>query len=164
MARVSLSAVTRRFGREAPAVDAVDLEIGEREFLALLGPSGCGKTTLLRLIAGFERPDSGTVAIDGETVADGRVFVPPERRRIGMVFQSYALWPHMDVRRNVGYALEVAGIRGAAYGRAVQEALAAVGLGGFEMRKPASLSGGQRQRVALARCLVNAAVDLRQAR
>jgi len=154
MAGVSLSGVTRRFGRAAPAVNDVSLDLRDGEFLALLGPSGCGKTTLLRLIAGFERPDAGEIRIGGDIVAGGAVFLPPERRRIGMVFQSYALWPHMSVSRNVGYPLEVRGIRGAGFDAQVNKALATVGLSGLGDRRPSALSGGQRQRVALARCLV----------
>jgi len=155
MAAISLNGVTRRFPRQTlPAVDGVSLAVEPGEFVALLGPSGCGKTTLLRLVAGFERPDAGEIVIGGEVVAGRQGFVPPEQRGIGMVFQSYALWPHMSVTRNVGYPLEVRGVNGAAYRRRVETVLAAVGLTGFEARRPAELSGGQRQRVALARCLV----------
>jgi iron(III) transport system ATP-binding protein len=154
MAGVILDRVTRRFDAEHAAVDDVSLELRNGELLAVLGRSGSGKTTLLRLIAGFERPDAGEIRIAGESVAGNGRFVPPERRRIGMVFQSYALWPHMDVRRNVGYPLEARGIRGNDYDARVGRALAAVGLADFARRKPQALSGGQRQRVALARCLV----------
>jgi len=154
MAGVILDRVTRRFDADHPAVDDVSLELRNGELLAVLGRSGSGKTTLLRLIAGFERPDAGEVRIAGESVAGNGRFVPPERRRIGMVFQSYALWPHMDVRRNVGYPLEARGVRGAEYGTRVDKALAAVGLADFASRHPQALSGGQRQRVALARALV----------
>jgi len=154
MAGVILDRVTRRFDADHPAVDDVSLELRNGELLAVLGRSGSGKTTLLRLIGGFERPDAGEVRIAGESVAGNGRFVPPERRRIGMVFQSYALWPHMDVRRNVGYPLEARGVRGAEYGTRVDKALAAVGLADFASRHPQALSGGQRQRVALARCLV----------
>jgi iron(III) transport system ATP-binding protein len=155
MARLELAGVTRRFGPgHDAAADAVDLVVEDGSFVALLGPSGCGKTTLLRLIAGFERPDAGSIAIGGETVADDAGFVPAERRRVGMVFQSFALWPHMSVAGNVGYPLRVAGVKGADYQARLDEALAAVGLSGFAARRPSALSGGQRQRVALARCLV----------
>ncbi len=155
MARVILAGVTRRFtATGAAAVDTVDLTVADGGFIALLGPSGCGKTTLLRLIAGFERPDAGRVTIGDDTVAGPDGFVPPERRQVGMVFQSFALWPHMTVAGNVGYPLRVAGIRGPDYHRKVAEALAAVSLGPLADRRPAALSGGQRQRVALARCLV----------
>ena len=154
MAGVILDSVTRRFDDTHVAVDAVSLELRHGELLAVLGRSGSGKTTLLRLIAGFERPDAGEIRIADESVAGNGRFVPPERRRIGMVFQSYALWPHMDVRRNVGYPLEARGIGGADYATRVDKALAAVGLADLAGRKPQALSGGQRQRVALARCLV----------
>ncbi len=153
MAGLHVKGVTKRFGALA-AVDRVDLDLGQGEFLAVLGPSGCGKTTLLRLVAGFETPDEGAISIGGREVAGNGVDVPPEERRVGIVFQSYALWPHMDVRRNVGYPLEVAGVRGAEYAARVGAALATVGLDGLGERRPAHLSGGQRQRVALARCLV----------
>ena len=152
MPQLDVRAVVKRFGALA-AVDGVSLALDPGEFVAVLGPSGCGKTTLLRLIAGFEAADAGSVALDGRPVAGPGLHVPPEERRIGMVFQSYALWPHMTVRRNVGYALETARVPAAEYDRRVAEALGAVGLTGFEARRPAELSGGQRQRVALARCL-----------
>ena len=153
MAALSLRGLVKRFG-EVTAVDRVDLEIANGEFLALLGPSGCGKTTVLRLIAGFEKPSAGEIAFDGTVVSGAGRHLPPERRRVGIVFQSYALWPHMSVARNVGYPLEVAKVRGHDYDRRVAAALKTVGLDGLAERRPAALSGGQRQRVALARCLV----------
>ncbi|MEF2550795.1 ABC transporter ATP-binding protein [Aurantimonas sp. A2-1-M11] len=152
MSAISLSAVTKRFG-DAAAVDGVSLEIAAGEFVALLGASGCGKTTLLRLIAGFDTLTSGWIRFDGVPMAGEGRHVAPEDRNVGIVFQSYALWPHMNVAENVGYPLRVRGIRGAAKADQVAEALAAVDLSGFENRRPADLSGGQRQRVALARCL-----------
>ncbi|WP_062230302.1 ABC transporter ATP-binding protein [Aureimonas sp. N4] len=154
MARsIHLRGVTRRFPNGPAALDDVSLDIQAGEFLALLGPSGCGKTTLLRLIAGFEAPTDGTLAFDERLVAGPGCFVQPEARQVAIVFQSYALWPHMSVGENVGYPLRVKGLRGAERARKVAEALAAVDLSGFEGRRPADLSGGQRQRVALARCL-----------
>lgn len=152
MAGLRLARVTKRFG-PVTAVDAVDLMVEPGEFVALLGPSGCGKTTLLRLLAGFERPDHGTIAIAGEIVADRDRHLPPERRRLGMVFQSYALWPHMSVAENVGYALKLRRLPKAERERKIAAALVLVGLEGLAERRPAALSGGQRQRVALARCL-----------
>ena len=153
MADVTVTGATKRFG-PAVAVDAVDLTIGNGEFVALLGPSGCGKTTLLRLIAGFERVDGGTIALNGVVVSSADRHLPPERRRIGMVFQSYALWPHMTVAENVGYPLRIRRLGRADRDRRVAAALEAVGLAHLHARRPAALSGGQRQRVALARCLV----------
>jgi len=153
MASLTLERATRRFGGARPAVDQVSLAVRDGEFLAVLGPSGCGKTTLLRLVAGFEQLDDGAIRLGDELVSGRGLHVPPEERRVGVVFQSYALWPHMSVARNVGYALEVRGLRGEAYRGKVAAALATVGLSDFAERRPASLSGGQRQRVALARCL-----------
>jgi iron(III) transport system ATP-binding protein len=132
-------------------LQGIDLRLAEGEYVALLGPSGCGKSTLLRLVAGFARPTEGTVTLDGRTVSDARSFTPPEDRGVGMVFQSYALWPHLDVAGNVGYGLRT--LPGPARAARVAEALATVGLDGFQRRRIPSLSGGQRQRVALARCL-----------
>ncbi len=155
MARLELIEVTKRFGA-APAVDRVSLSLPDGGFLAVLGPSGCGKTTLLRLIAGFERVDGGELRVDGDVFAGPGVHRPPERRRVGVVFQSYALWPHMTVAGNVAYPLRVEGVRGAERQRRLTAALTAVGIEALAERRPAELSGGQRQRVALARCLVMA--------
>ena len=155
MARLKLAGVTKTFSG-FDAVRDVSLEVADGEFLAVLGPSGCGKTTLLRLVAGFEQPSAGEIAIGGTVVAGAGVSVPPEKRRVGIVFQNYALWPHMSVAQNVGYALKVAKVPREEARRRVAEALALVDLDGFADRYPASLSGGQRQRVALARCLVAA--------
>ena len=141
--------VTPEGGRLA-ALDGVDLSVGANEFVTLLGPSGCGKTTLLRAISGFERLDGGTIMLDGRDLAD----LPPFRRPVNTVFQSYALFGHMSVARNVGYALEVQGVARAERERQVEEALEKVGLAGLGARKPAQLSGGQRQRVALARAII----------
>ena len=142
--------MTKRFGAGEPAVDSVDLEIPEGELFALLGPSGCGKTTLLRMLAGFETPTTGEIRIDGADVAG----VPPNRRPVNMVFQSYAVFPHMSVFDNVAYGLKVTGVPAAERRERVREALGLVRLDGLESRKPDQLSGGQRQRVALARALV----------
>jgi len=130
------------------AVDRADLCVARGEFLGLLGPSGCGKTTLLRLLAGFERPDAGEVRLEDEPVATPRMFVPPEKRRVGMVFQDYALFPHLTVGENVRF-----GVRRRQRTRRLAEVLELVGLVGFEARYPHELSGGQQQRVALARAL-----------
>ncbi len=131
------------------AVDSVDLELVSGQLVALLGPSGCGKSTTLRLIAGFERPDEGTVEIGGQLMAGPGRFVPPERRRVGMVFQEGALFPHMTVAANVGYGIP----RAPGRDRRVAELLDIVGLHGLGSRMPYELSGGQQQRVALARAL-----------
>jgi iron(III) transport system ATP-binding protein len=152
VAAVTLAGVVKRFGAIA-AVDGVSLGVADGEFLAVLGPSGCGKSTLLRLIAGFERPDHGTITLGERQVSGPDVYVAPEDRHVGMVFQSYALWPHMSVAENIGYPLRVQKLSGRALAREVNAALDAVGLAGSADRRPADLSGGQRQRVALARCL-----------
>ncbi len=141
--------VTKRYDRVV-AVDDVSLTIGEGEFFALLGPSGCGKTTLLRMLAGFETPTEGRILIDGVDVSR----VPPNRRPVNMVFQSYAVFPHMNVADNVGYGLKIDGVRGSERAARVADALALVKLDGLGDRKPDQLSGGQRQRVALARALI----------
>jgi spermidine/putrescine transport system ATP-binding protein len=141
--------VTKRFGKVV-AVDNVNLQIQEGEFFALLGPSGCGKTTLLRMLAGFETPTEGRLLIDGKDVSS----IPPNKRPVNMVFQSYAVFPHMSVADNVGYGLKMDGVEAGERVRRANEALELVKLGGFGERMPDQLSGGQRQRVALARALV----------
>ncbi len=153
MAQLTLERLSKHFGA-IKAVDDITLTVRDGEFLALLGPSGCGKTTILRLIAGFERPTSGRVLFDETVMSGAGVHVPPERRRVGIVFQSYALWPHMNVADNVGYPLRVAGVNPGDRREPVRDALTTVGLESLAARRPADLSGGQRQRVALARCLV----------
>jgi putrescine transport system ATP-binding protein len=146
---IELHGVSKSFGGVV-AVRDVTLAIGAGELFALLGPSGCGKTTLLRLIAGFETPDAGRVLIDGADVT----VVPPWRRPVNTVFQSYALFPHMSVAGNIAFGLKQDGLPTAEISRRVAEILALVQLEGLGGRRPAQLSGGQRQRVALARCLV----------
>jgi len=141
--------VSKRFGGSA-AVDKLSLDIYQGEFFALLGPSGCGKTTLLRLIAGFERPDSGRILLDGVDLAA----VPPHRRPVNMMFQNYALFPHLNVEANVAFGLKQEGLAKAEIAQRVADMLAMVKLDSFGRRKPHELSGGQRQRVALARALV----------
>jgi spermidine/putrescine ABC transporter ATP-binding subunit len=148
-AAVTFDAVIKRFG-DVTALNNVSLEIGRGEFMTLLGPSGCGKTTLLKLAAGFLGPDSGTIAIDGQRVND----VPTYKREIGMMFQNYALFPHMNVAENVAYGLKTRHVPRHERDRRVREALALVKLTGMEDRRPRNLSGGQQQRVALARALV----------
>ncbi|MDX2210469.1 MAG: ABC transporter ATP-binding protein [Sphingopyxis sp.] len=146
---IEIRNVSKRFGKVA-AVDNVSLDIRSGEFFVLLGPSGCGKTTLLRMIAGFEVPTSGQIIIDGQDMAG----IPPNKRPVNMVFQSYAVFPHMSVADNVGYGLKIAGVGRAERDERVREALGLVKLDGFEERRPDQMSGGQRQRVALARSLV----------
>jgi len=150
---VSLKSVSKHYG-DKPAVAGVDLEVAPGEFVALLGPSGCGKTTLLRLLAGFETPDTGSISIGAREVARARTMtVPPEQRGVGMVFQSHALWPHMTVGENVEYALKIRKIPTTERREMVDRALGIVGLVERRDSPPDQLSGGQRQRVALARCL-----------
>jgi len=145
---VRFEGVSKRFG-DLAAVDGVSLDIAEGEFFALLGPSGCGKTTLMRLLAGFETPDAGRILLNGEDIAG----LPPHRRPSSMMFQSYALFPHLNVERNVAFGLVQQGWAKAAIGPRVEEMLNLVRLDGLNRRKPDQLSGGQRQRVALARAL-----------
>jgi iron(III) transport system ATP-binding protein len=147
--KITVREVTKRFGPVA-AVDRVSLDIADGELFTLLGPSGCGKTTLLRLIAGFYRPDAGDLVFGERIVND----VPPHARNIGMVFQNYALWPHMTVFQNVAYGLRLRRLSGDALELRVAEGLRKVNLAGLEARYPGQLSGGQQQRVALARALV----------
>ena len=154
---VSVQGLTKRFG-DMLAVDSLSFEVHQGEVVGLLGPSGCGKTTTLRCLAGLETPDSGLIRIGPEVVfsSERRRSVPPERRGIGMVFQSYALWPHMTVAENVAFPLRVRGkrARAAEVRERVGEALRKVRLTGLEKRLPSELSGGQQQRVAVARAIV----------
>jgi iron(III) transport system ATP-binding protein len=144
---ISVQEVSKRFGA-VEAVSRAELYVRRGEFLALLGPSGCGKTTLLRLIAGFESPDAGEIRLEERPVAGPGVWTPPERRRVGLVFQDYALFPHLTVAENVAFGVPRRERRGR-----LGEVLELVGLAGYERRYPHELSGGQQQRVALARAL-----------
>jgi len=146
---IAVQGLTKRFG-EVTAVKGVDLDLAENEFFALLGPSGCGKTTLLRMIAGFAQPDEGRILLDGKDMTAVR----PNRRPVNLMFQSYALFPHMTVVQNIAYGLEMEGRGKGEIARRVGEMLEMTALAEFANRKPDSLSGGQRQRVALARALV----------
>lgn len=153
MTHIQIDGITKAFNG-TKALDDVSLDLASGSFTALLGASGCGKTTLLRLIAGFEWPDQGKILFDGRVVSHAGSVVPPEERNVGVVFQSYALWPHLSVAGNVAYPLQTRGVKKTEIDRRVAEALDVVELGGFGGRDTADLSGGQRQRVALARCLV----------
>src|ERR1700678_824299 len=146
---VSLRELRKDFGRVGAVCD-VSLEIGAGEFLTLLGPSGSGKTTTLMMIAGFEAPSAGDIAIDGRSI----VSLPPHKRNIGMVFQNYALFPHLTVAENIGFPLKQRGVDRATRARLVDESLALVQLPGYQARYPRQLSGGQQQRIALARAIV----------
>lgn len=148
MATVTLVGLTKRYG-DNTVVDRIDLEVPDGTLVSILGPSGCGKTTILRMIAGFTAPEEGDILFDGESVAN----IPPHRRNIGMVFQSYALFPHMSVRGNVAYGLEQRKLDQKQIDARVEEVLDTVRMSEYRDRKPAQLSGGQQQRVALARAL-----------
>jgi putative spermidine/putrescine transport system ATP-binding protein len=150
VAGVVLSSVTKVFPGGTRAVDGIDLEIGEGEFFSLLGPSGCGKTTTLRMVAGFENPDAGTIRVGARDVTA----LPPEQRDMGMVFQNYALFPHRTVAENVAFGLKMRKVPKEEQAKRVRDALAMVRLQGLEERRPGQLSGGQQQRVALARAIV----------
>ena len=146
---ISLCGISKRYGRVV-AVDSVDLEIERGEFFSVLGPSGCGKTTLLRLLAGFEVPDRGEIYIDGLPMSA----IPPHRRPVNMVFQNYAIFPHLDVGRNIAFGLKRSGLSPSEIDASVEEMLDLIKLPGYANRAPTELSGGERQRVALARALV----------
>jgi ABC-type Fe3+/spermidine/putrescine transport system ATPase subunit len=152
MAFIEIKSLFKRF-KKVVAVNHVDLKVNQGEMLTLLGPSGCGKTTTLRCIAGLEKPEDGDILIDGKPMLS-QGFVQPSKRGIGMVFQNYAVWPHMKVLHNVGYGLRLQKIPRPQIREMVHQVLDLVGLGGLEERYPAQLSGGQQQRVALARALV----------
>jgi iron(III) transport system ATP-binding protein len=154
-AAVSAAGLELHYGA-TPVLRGIDLSLGQGKTLALLGPSGCGKTTLLRLVAGLLAPSKGSVAIAGQIVADAatNAFSPPEKRNLGMVFQDYALWPHMTVGGNVSFPLEMRGVSRADRERRTLHALERVGLSAYAGRRPSDLSGGQQQRVAIARAIV----------
>ena len=150
---LSLSGLGCAFGK-VRAVDRLDLDLAPGEFVSLLGPSGCGKTTTLRMIAGFIDPTTGTIALDGTVISSPRRSLPPERRQMSMIFQSYAIWPNMTVAENVAFGLQIRRLDRATIVRKVDEMLRVVRLDGLAERYPSELSGGQQQRVALARAMV----------
>jgi ABC-type Fe3+/spermidine/putrescine transport system ATPase subunit len=153
MPTVTLSQLGRAFGR-FKAVDGIDLEIRDGEFLSLLGPSGCGKTTTLRMLAGFVDPTEGTIAVDGRMLSSPKGSVPPEKRGMSMIFQSYAIWPNMTVAENVAFGLKLRKLPAPEIKRRLGDVLDVVQMGALADRYPAELSGGQQQRVALARAIV----------
>lgn len=153
MAEIEIVGVTKRFGNNL-VVDNVSLELQDHQFVTLLGPSGCGKTTTLRMIAGFLQPDAGEIRVGGQIVSSASFMLPPERRNMGMVFQNYAVWPHMTILQNVAFGLEMKKVPRQEIKARVEKMLEMVGLAGLGSRYPGQLSGGQQQRVALARALV----------
>jgi len=155
MGSLQLRGVSLRYpGRDAAAVHDLDLDVADGSFLVLVGPSGCGKTTTLRLIAGFLRPDAGSIVANGRVLSDAGHVVAPEHRNMGMVFQGFAVWPHMTVFENVAFGLRVRGRPRSEIAERVAAMVATVGLAGQERAYPSQLSGGQQQRVALARALI----------
>jgi len=150
-----LEGITKLFGAFR-AVDSLSLDILRGEVFALLGPSGCGKSTTLRQIAGLDQPDSGRITLGGRILfcAEAGTFLAPQKRNMGMVFQSHAIWPHLSVFENIAYPLRLRSLPSVEVARAVRDVIAQVGLGGMEDRPATTLSGGQQQRVALARALV----------
>ncbi len=153
MLRLTLKGLSKAYGK-LTVVDQVDLALDEGEFVSLLGPSGCGKTTTLRMIAGFIEPTAGAISVDGQVLSAPGAVVPPERRGMSMIFQSYAIWPHMTVAENVAFGLKLRKLPAAEIGQRVGEMLEVVQLNHLAHRYPAELSGGQQQRVALARAVV----------
>jgi len=154
MSSITINNVTKYFDK-VEVIREFNEVIKNKEFVTLLGPSGCGKTTMLRMIAGFEKPTSGEILIDSTVVNSSKVFVPPEKRGIGMVFQSYAVWPHMTVFENVAYPLKIAKLSRSEIKAKVERVLETVHLAQYSQRIPSQLSGGQQQRVALGRALVS---------
>src|SRR5260221_611176 len=152
MAHLELDNLSKHYGA-VRSVDGVSLSVERGEFICLLGPSGCGKTTTLRMIAGFLEPDAGEIRVSGKVISSPRGVVPPERRQMSMIFQSYAVWPHMTVQQNVAYGLKMKSIPAAERDARAAAMLAAAKLSGEAQRYPSELSGGQQQRVALARAL-----------
>jgi len=150
VATVALKDVTKVFADGTVAVDRINLDVGAGEFMVLLGPSGCGKSTLLRMIAGLEDPTTGAILLDGELANE----LPPRERGVAMVFQDFALYPHMTVGDNIGFPLRLSGVDSNPRGEQVAEVASALGIGDVLARKPAQLSGGQRQRVAMGRAIV----------
>ncbi len=153
MPGVTIKGLTKRYG-DVAAVEGLDLRVQPGELVALLGPSGCGKTTTLRLVAGFLKPEAGEIWVGERCLSSPVTVIPPERRRMAMIFQSYALWPHMTVAQNIAYGLRFSGVPKGDRERRVAEMLKAVQLEGYGSRYPGELSGGQQQRVAVARALV----------
>jgi iron(III) transport system ATP-binding protein len=155
MARIDIENLSKNYAAGAlAAVSALNLQIADNRFVTLLGPSGCGKTTTLRLIAGYIKPDTGTIKVNGAVVSSPDGVTPPDKRGMGMVFQNYAVWPHKTVFENVAFGLKLRKVASSTLRSRVEESLALVNLTGFEGRYPSELSGGQQQRVALARSLV----------
>ena len=154
MSSITLRNITKCYGN-IQIIHDFNCVFNDKEFITLLGPSGCGKTTILRMIAGFEKPTTGEIMIDDETVSSSDRFIPPNMRNIGMVFQSYAVWPHMNVFDNAAYPLKIQRVNHDEIRRRVDEILEAVNMSEYSQRMPNELSGGQQQRVALARALVS---------
>ena len=154
MSSITFTNITKYYG-SVQVIHEFNCVFNDKEFITLLGPSGCGKTTMLRMIAGFEKPTTGEIRIDDMIVSSKTEFIPPNLRNIGMVFQSYAVWPHMNVFENAAYPLKIQGVKRDEIRRRVDEILEAVHLSEYSQRMPNELSGGQQQRVALARALVS---------